>query len=116
MWRSAPANSCLSIPRLSKRGSSPEDVSYGAEKECSMIGSRGQVFLRGIFVFVVGLMAATVAWGQATARLTGTVKDQSGAVIAGASVTLTNEGTNISRTTKTDGEGNYLFALVDVGP
>ncbi|HET7207815.1 MAG TPA: TonB-dependent receptor [Terriglobales bacterium] len=80
-----------------------------------MIGGRGQVFLRGMFVFVVGLMAATVAWGQATARLTGTVKDQSGAIVAGASVTLTNVGTNISRTTKSDGEGNYLFALVDVG-
>lgn len=80
-----------------------------------MIGSRGQVFLRSMFVFVVGLMAATVAWGQATARLTGTVKDQSGAIVTGASVTLTNQGTNINQTTKTDGEGNYLFPLVDVG-
>lgn len=80
-----------------------------------MIGSRGQVFLRGIFVFVVGLMAATVAWGQATARLTGTVKDQSGGAIVGATVTLTNQGTNTNQTTKTDGEGNYLFPLVDVG-
>lgn len=61
------------------------------------------------------LLAADHAWGQATARLTGTVKDQSGASVAGATVTLTNEGTNISRTTKTDGEGNYLFSLVDVG-
>lgn len=80
-----------------------------------MLGCRGPVFLRGMFAFVVGLLASTAAWGQATARLTGTVKDQSGAIVAGASVTLTNEGTNISRTTKTDGEGNYLFALVDVG-
>jgi len=64
---------------------------------------------------LIFLAAAGSAWGQATARLTGTVKDQSGGAIVGATVTLTNEGTNISRTTKTDGEGNYLFSLVAVG-
>lgn len=60
-------------------------------------------------------VAPVAVWGQATARLTGTIKDSSGATIAEASVTLTNEGTGISRETKTDGEGNYLFSLVDVG-
>jgi hypothetical protein len=54
-----------------------------------------------ILVFAVGS-----AWGQASARLTGIVKDQSGATVGGASVTLTNQATNVSRTTKTDGEGN----------
>lgn len=66
-------------------------------------------------LLVAFLAAAPGAWGQATARLAGTVKDQSGGAIVGATVTLTNEGTNISRTTKTDGEGNYLFSLVEVG-
>jgi hypothetical protein len=74
---------------------------------------------RNLFVFLFGflvlLMVAGSAWGQATARLTGTVKDQSGATVASATVTLTNQGTNISRTTKSDAEGNYLFSLVDVG-
>jgi len=74
---------------------------------------------RNLFVFLFGFLALLVvagsARGQATARLTGTVKDQSGATVAAATVTLTNQGTNISRTTKTDAEGNYLFSLVDVG-
>jgi hypothetical protein len=74
---------------------------------------------RNLYVFVYSflalLMVAGNAWGQATARLTGIVKDQSGATVAAATVTLINQGTNISRTTKTDGEGNYLFSLVDVG-
>jgi hypothetical protein len=74
---------------------------------------------RNLYVFLysslVLLMVAGSAWGQATARLTGIVKDQSGATVAAATVTLTNQGTNISRTTTTDGEGNYLFSLVDVG-
>jgi len=64
---------------------------------------------------LIFLAAAGSTRGQDKARLTGTVKDQSGGMMAGASVTLTNQGTNISRTTKTDGEGNYLFVLVDPG-
>jgi Carboxypeptidase regulatory-like domain/TonB dependent receptor len=68
-----------------------------------------------LYSFLVLLMVAGSAGGQATARLTGIVKDQSGATVAAATVTLTNQGTNISRTTKTDGEGSYLFSLVDVG-
>src|SRR5580700_947185 len=70
------------------------------------------LFLFGILSI---LLVAGNAWGQASARLTGVVKDQSGATVGGATVTLTNQATNVSRTTRTDGEGNYLFALVDVG-
>jgi hypothetical protein len=61
------------------------------------------------------LFAATGIFAQTTARLTGTVKDQSGGTVAGAAVALTNQATNVNRTTKTDGEGNYIFALVDAG-
>lgn len=61
------------------------------------------------------LLAAAGLFAQTTARLTGTVKDQSGGTIAGAAVTLTNQATNVNRTTKSDGEGNYLFVLVDAG-
>jgi hypothetical protein len=74
---------------------------------------------RNLFVFFYGFLAllavANAAWGQATARLTGTVKDQSGATVADATVTLTNEATNVSKTTNSDGEGRYLFPLVEVG-
>ena len=63
-----------------------------------------------LFLFAVNARAQVT-----TARLTGTVKDPSGGTVAGASVTLISEGTNISKTTKTDGEGNYLFALVEAG-
>jgi Carboxypeptidase regulatory-like domain len=74
---------------------------------------------RNLFIFFYSFLAllavASGAWGQATARLTGIVKDQSGATVADAAVTLTNEATNVSKTTKTDGEGNYLFPLVEVG-
>src|SRR6266403_2874292 len=87
----------------------------GARKDQYMklpIKSNVCAFCLSLLIF---LAAAGSTWGQDKARLTGTVKDQSGGMMAGASVTLTNQGTNISRTTKTDGEGNYLFVLVDPG-
>jgi hypothetical protein len=74
---------------------------------------------RNLYIFFYSFLALLTvtgtAWGQATARLAGVVKDQSGGIVAGATVTLTNQSTNVSHTTKTDGEGNYLFSLVNVG-
>ncbi len=52
---------------------------------------------------------------QATALLTGSVKDASGAIVVGAKVTLKSSQTNATRTTTTDKNGNYLFDLVNIG-
>jgi len=52
---------------------------------------------------------------QATATVNGAVKDQSGAVVPGAKVTLRNLATNISRSTKSSKDGDYLFTLVPIG-
>lgn len=67
-----------------------------------------------LLLFFLGLGAST-AWAQSTARLAGTIKDPSGASVANATVTLTNQATNVSRTTKTDTDGNYIFSLVEIG-
>ncbi len=50
-----------------------------------------------------------------TSRVTGTVSDSSGAVVPGATVTLTNEGTNVSLTTETNNSGAYVFDLIQPG-
>ncbi|MFN2502318.1 MAG: carboxypeptidase regulatory-like domain-containing protein [Pyrinomonadaceae bacterium] len=47
-----------------------------------------------------------------TSRITGTISDAQGKVIAGATVTLKNEGKNFSRTTTTDDNGSYTFTSV----
>ena len=47
--------------------------------------------------------------------LRGLVKDSQGAVIAKATVTLTNQETRISRTTVTSGDGVYTFTSLDPG-
>ena len=45
------------------------------------------------------LASSAPAWSQATA-LTGKVTDPTGAVVAGAEVTLTHEGTGLTRNAK----------------
>jgi len=49
------------------------------------------------------------------AALVGTARDSSGAVIASATVTLTNQDTQVSQTAQTDTEGNYEFPFVKPG-
>src|SRR5439155_124353 len=50
-----------------------------------------------------------------TGALTGTVKDATGAVIPGVTVTLTSTDTNQTRSTITGEEGSYRFALLPPG-
>lgn len=48
--------------------------------------------------------------------LAGVVRDQTGAVVAGAQVTVTNQLTNVSRTENTNGSGAYRIEGIDPGP
>jgi hypothetical protein len=52
---------------------------------------------------------------EATATLTGIVKDSSGAVVPAVVVTLTNQKTNVARASKSSADGSYLFSLVPIG-
>lgn len=79
-----------------------------------------QAFLRitalALASMAILLWHSPLIFGQAdTGSISGTVKDQSGAVIPGAKVTLTNEGTNVSRSVDTDASGFYVFSPVRVG-
>jgi hypothetical protein len=53
--------------------------------------------------------------GQATGSFSGTVSDNSGAVVASAKVTVTVQATNISREATTDASGHFLVPLLGVG-
>jgi len=52
---------------------------------------------------------------QATAQLTGTIRDASGAVVLGAKVTLKNSDTNIARSETSNRNGDFVFTLVPIG-
>ncbi|HEU0004672.1 MAG TPA: carboxypeptidase-like regulatory domain-containing protein, partial [Terriglobia bacterium] len=63
-------------------------------------------------VFLVLVVSAQVI---PTGSLDGEVRDASGAVLPGTSVTLTNINTGETRSSLTDGNGAYQFNLVPVG-
>jgi hypothetical protein len=58
------------------------------------------------------LVTSTLVFAQAstTATIRGNIQDTSGAVLPGATVTLTNEGTSAVQTAVSDDRGQYLFA------
>ncbi len=62
------------------------------------------------------VVVATVSYAQVdTGAILGTVKDSTGAVIPGATVTLTNEGTTFTLTTTTGADGSYIFTPIKIG-
>src|SRR3989441_7564255 len=61
------------------------------------------------------LIAGSIAWGQATTSIRGTVTDGSGGYVGGASVTLTNPESKIARTATTGDQGGYQFLFLPPG-
>src|ERR1044071_2858071 len=62
----------------------------------------------GLFLMVCATFWPGDAFGQAVyGSIFGTVTDASGAAVPGATVTITNIGTNVSETSKTNSDGNY---------
>ena len=65
-----------------------------------------------IFAFLIVVLTISV-WGQvATTSLRGTVFDEKGAVVNGATVTINDPATGFSRTTKTSAQGEYGFPQI----
>ena len=86
-------------------------------RENSRLFSHGR--LRSVLVALGAFCAFCVllsppVFAQSGAVL-GAVRDTSGAVIQGASVTLTNTATGVKTTTKTNNEGLYVFPYVQPG-
>jgi hypothetical protein len=72
--------------------------------------------LFSIAITLVIASCVVTAFGQGTtSRVTGTVNDNAGGAVPGATVTLTNQGTNISLTAQTSSSGVYVFDLVQPG-
>ena len=72
-----------------------------------------------VILFVTTLVVTTLtatAWAQATAQISGSVRDQSGAVLPGVEVTATQTSTGITRTTVSNETGAYLMPNVPIGP
>jgi hypothetical protein len=72
-------------------------------------------FMRLVFSVGAVFVFTAVALGQNTGTITGTVQDQSGAVIAGANVKAQNPATNFTRETTSATNGFYRFDQLPVG-
>lgn len=69
---------------------------------------------KGLFLsFLVLMIGLSNSLGQGTTgQISGTVTDQSGAVVSGATVKVTNLETNAARTATTSGDGGFDFQLM----
>src|SRR6185295_3278259 len=88
-------------------------------RQVSLISKGGCV--RSIFFlmwggFLVLTLASGMVWAQATAQISGTVKDQTGAVLPGVEVTATQTETGVARTAVTNETGSYLLSNLPIGP
>src|SRR5215212_7571678 len=61
------------------------------------------------------LVTAAAAAAQSTGQMSGTIKDTSGGVLPGVTVTVTNVNTNIARTAITDEKGTFIVTSLPVG-
>src|SRR3954464_9091939 len=65
-------------------------------------------------LILVGCLAAAPAFAQ-NAQIAGTIKDQSGAVIPGATITARNVETGLTRVGVSDGSGEYRLVSLPPG-
>ncbi|MCX6638605.1 MAG: carboxypeptidase-like regulatory domain-containing protein, partial [Acidobacteria bacterium] len=70
-----------------------------------------------VFCVLAIVLMAPCAWPQAsTGNVSGTVRDESGAVMPSAAVTLTNTATNVASKTTANEVGYYQFPGIVPGP
>jgi hypothetical protein len=77
-----------------------------------MIGTR--VLRQSAVVLLIALVAQVGVWAQAFGSISGTVTDPKGAVVPEAVITLTNTGTNATRTVTASKDG--VFEITQVPP
>jgi hypothetical protein len=82
------------------------------------VNSRSKIMVcMAILAALLLVVAVSRAWGQtaATGQIEGTVTDPSKAAVTGATVTVTNEATGITRTVKSGADGGYVVPLLPPG-
>jgi hypothetical protein len=68
-------------------------------------------------IALLTLLSAAMLCAQiSTSQVAGTVKDSTGAVIAGASVTMTQTETSFNRTVQSSTDGTYVIPNLPIGP
>ena len=80
----------------------------------------GNAWLGGVALVLLTVAclipAEALAQGETTSAIVGEVRDATGAVVAGATVTITNHETGLKREAKTDQAGRFNFPQLKPGP
>src|ERR1043166_5768089 len=72
--------------------------------------------IRGLFALTLSVFLSASASAQVdTGTISGTVKDQSGGVVPGATVTITHEGQGLKLTGVTREDGTFIFTPIRTG-
>lgn len=73
--------------------------------------------IRSMLILTLTAAGSGAAWAQvATSQISGTVRDQSGAAVPDADITVTQTDTALVRATKSGGDGSYTMPNLPVGP
>ena len=84
-----------------------------SERAGTSFGRVAAVFL--VCIGLVSCLPAAAAAQAVTGTIVGTVVDSTGAVVAGAKVTITNTGTGLTRTVTSDNAGEYTAPSLPTG-
>jgi hypothetical protein len=69
----------------------------------------------GVLTFAVLLLMTSYASAQSTSTILGVIKDTSGGVVPGATITVVNAETSLTRTVTTGVDGSYRIPALPVG-
>ncbi|MFZ0305575.1 MAG: TonB-dependent receptor [Terracidiphilus sp.] len=102
--------------RIENSGSKPAEAMLTSHRNAarSVIGHRNGVAMRLVLSCALLLLFALPLAAQ-NADLAGTVRDSSGAVVPGATLSLKNVATGVVLTRTTDGQGIYAFPSIQPG-
>src|SRR6185436_9052713 len=79
-------------------------------------GCMKRIALIAVLGFLCTALGSSALFAQSTAQISGTVKDQTGAVLPGVEVTATQTDTGLTRTVVTNETGSYALPNLPVGP
>ena len=75
-----------------------------------------RILLGFCIAFLASAFACESAWAQASAQISGTIRDASGAVLPGVEVAATQTETGIARNVITNETGSYILPNLAIGP
>src|SRR3954452_7669180 len=110
LHRATEFNAGATVPDVASNGSTRR-VTAGGTMRRSVRRSFGTLLLLGFGLLIPGLVFAQTG----AASLTGIVTDETGAIVPGATVTATNQATNVAYTAVSNEAGSYTVTSLPVG-